>query len=185
MEYLKALGLRLFHFLNAGFTNKIFDFLASLPENGLFIVIVLGSLALIFSRNVRHRPAGLVLLAGYILGGYGLELLKEFFHRLRPCVALSDARVFFIETGLSFPSGHSCGAFMAAAYLNAVFGKKAGIWLFTAAALVGLSRIYCGVHYPADVIAGAVLGSAFGCLLVPVEKRIPLLLSAAQKYDKA
>ncbi|MCX5786542.1 MAG: phosphatase PAP2 family protein [Elusimicrobia bacterium] len=185
MEYLKALDLKLFHFLNAGFVNKFFDFLAPLPEKGLWIAVMLASLALIFSRNARRRPAGFVLLAGYLLGFYGLESLKGFFHRLRPCVALPDARVLFMETGLSFPSGHTCGAFMAAVYLTAVFGKKSGIWLFTAAALVGLSRIYCGVHYPADVIAGAVLGSAFGYLLVLAEKRIQLLFSAARKNAKA
>ena len=183
MEYLKALDLKLFHFINAGFTNKIFDFFASLPENGLVIVIVLGSFALIFGRNPRYRLPGFLLLSGYSVGGWGVELLKEFFHRLRPCVAFSDARVLFVKTNLSFPSGHAFAAFMAAVYLSSVFGKKTGNWFFTAAALVGLSRIYCGVHYPADVISGAVLGSAFGYLLVLVEIRIAL--SVAQKDYKA
>ena len=140
---------------------------------------------MLFSRNARYRLPGFVLLSGYSIGGWGVEMLiKEFFHRLRPCVALPDARVLFVKTTLSFPSGHSFAAFMAAAYLTSVFGKKAGVWLFTAAALVGLSRIYCGVHYPADVIAGAVLGAAFGGLLVLVEKRISPP-SAARKNDKA
>jgi len=185
MQYLRTLDLTLFHFINSGFTNKLFDFLAPWPEKGLFIVIVLGSFILIIGRNIRLRPAGFLLFTGYILGGCGLELIKESFHRLRPCVALSDARVLFVKTSLSFPSGHSCGAFMAAAYLSTIFGKKAGIWLFTTAALVGLSRIYCGVHYPADVIAGAVLGSAFGYFLGRVEKRIQLSLPSNPKNAKA
>jgi undecaprenyl-diphosphatase len=185
MEYLKALDLELFHFLNAGFTNRAFDFLAVLPEKGLFAAIVLGSLALIFGRNARYRLPGLVLIGGYLLGGACLETLKEIAPRLRPCVALPDARVLIVKATLSFPSGHALGAFMAAAYLSAVFGKKAGAWLFAAAALVGLSRIYCGVHYPSDVFAGAVLGSVSGCLLALVEKKIAFLFPAVQKNAKA
>jgi len=185
MEYLKALDLKLFYLLNSGFANGLFDFLAPLPEKGLLIAIVLGSLVLIFGRNARHRVSGFVLLGGYVSGGYALALLKEFFSRPRPCVALADARILFVEPGLSFPSGHSCAAFMAATYLSAVLGGKAWAWLFPAAALVGLSRIYCGVHYPADMLAGAVFGSAFGVLLLAVEKKVRFLFSPSPKNGKA
>jgi undecaprenyl-diphosphatase len=68
------------------------------------------------------------------------------------------------KTSFSFPSSHAMNMFTAAMVL-ACFYRKQWPWFFGFAALIGYSRIYVGVHYPADVAAGALFGIATGALV--------------------
>jgi membrane-associated phospholipid phosphatase len=70
----------------------------------------------------------------------------------------------------SFPSGHAATSFTAAAALGALT-PGARVPLFVAASLMSLTRPYLGVHYPSDVLAGAVLGGALGVWLAPGDER--------------
>ena len=74
-------------------------------------------------------------------------------------MVLSDVRVLE-ECGnsFSFPSGHAAKAFLAATILSGFFVRRKKLF-FTLAALVAFSRIYLGVHYPSDVLAGFALGT--------------------------
>jgi undecaprenyl-diphosphatase len=100
---------------------------------------------------------------------FGFELavqkaLKHGLKRPRPCLAVPGVRnLVSIPDDFSFPSGHTAGAFLAAVQVSSLVPATAAP-LFVTAALVGLSRIYNGVHYPSDVAAGALLGAASGLL---------------------
>ena len=100
-----------------------------------------------------------------------VELLKALVRRSRPSFRVTKARIVGLRAiGQSFPSGHTSQAFFTATLLAPYF--HAGGWMiflfYGMALLVGLTRMYVGAHYPRDVLAGAILGSAWGLLGVLV-----------------
>ena len=101
-----------------------------------------------------------------------VELVKFVIHRPRPFLRLAQARIVGSRPiGRSFPSGHTSQAFFMATLMAQHFHSS--VWviflLYTAAFLVGITRLYVGAHYPRDVLAGAILGSAWGLLGVIVD----------------
>lgn len=97
--------------------------------------------------------------------GFAIELavykaVKQLFSRPRPFTKLpAVVRLIAPPDEFSFPSGHTAGAFVVLGIAGAAFS-----WLIAPlailAALIGLSRVYLGVHYPSDVMAGALLGAS-------------------------
>lgn len=125
----------------------------------------------------------ILLLAGdrlvayeFILGALTLwivvELVKALVRRSRPIFRVTQARIVGYQAGgRSFPSGHTSQAFFMATLMASHFHASAWVvfWLYTIALLVGITRMYVGAHYPRDVLAGAILGSAWGLLGVLVD----------------
>ena len=144
------------------FTDGLFPVLTYLGEAGAVWIV----LALIFLCQKRTRYAGILTLcamaAGFLLGEV---LLKNAVCRERPFALFPDYTVLLISppSGFSFPSGHTCASFAAATVLSCQF-KKRGIPALLLAGLIGFSRIFLFVHYPTDVLAGAILGAACGLL---------------------
>lgn len=132
------------------------------------IVGLVGGLAL-----ARHFAVAVRLALAAGGASIASVLLKQIIMRPRPFLALSDVENRDLPTaGFGFPSGHTSVAF-AAAFLLIHFTPKAyRPWLVVIAFLVGLSRIYLGVHAPLDVVAGAALGGLAACLTLLV-RRIP------------
>jgi len=88
--------------------------------------------------------------------------LKEVFGRPRPFEELGAAEPLLRATvGESLPSGHASTSF-AGALVLAYLVRRAVPALFVLATLIAFSRVYIGVHYPLDVVAGAVLGAVVG-----------------------
>ena len=111
-------------------------------------------------RRVPFTAAGAT--AAILLGSLLSGAIKELVGRVRPPVA--DPNVIALGAlpdTPSFPSGHATTAFAAAAAIGALH-PRLRVPLYALAALVGLSRIYLGVHYTLDVVAGAALGVALG-----------------------
>ncbi len=101
-----------------------------------------------------------------------VELVKFLIHRSRPFIKLVQTRIVgFRPSGRSFPSGHTSQAFFMATLMVRYFHPS--VWVvflvYATALLVGLTRMYVGAHYPRDVLAGAILGSAWGLLGVIID----------------
>ncbi len=111
--------------------------------------------------------------------------VKDLTSRARPFVAHPQIHPLYSVHSSSFPAGHAATAFAGAVLLTAVVSR---LWpaFFALAVLIGFSRIYDGVHYPTDVVAGAVLGAAVGGVAaLALRARSPQLRRARAKVGLA
>lgn len=113
-------------------------------------------------KNLALRVAGYSGLVAYVLAGTMSQVFKLIWQRPRPLLSLYDVHVVDVPLfANSFPSGHTTAAF-AVAFSCTSFYPKLGYVLYPLAALIAFSRIYLGVHYPFDVLYGALLGLLLG-----------------------
>lgn len=165
MAWLQQLDEAGFRFINQGLTCGPLDWLMPvLSGNPVFgPVLALLGIWLVWKGGARGRVCllMLLLLTGAVNNAL-VDWLKELFARPRPFLTLPDARVLLGrgDSG-SLPSGHTANWF-SATFVVAWYYRRVFWGLLPLAAAVGLSRIYNGVHYPGDVLAGALLGALVG-----------------------
>lgn len=87
--------------------------------------------------------------------------VKDLTHRPRPFVAHPQIEPLYVVHSSSMPAGHAATAFAGAVLLSSV-RPQLRVWFVVLAATIAFSRIYVGVHYPTDVLAGAAIGVAVG-----------------------
>ena len=139
--------------------DAFFSFFTQLGNGGL-LWIALCVVLLFFPRT---RKTGFWALIAMLFGLVCTNvILKHLVGRTRPWLALEGLVPLVVEDDPnSFPSGHTCAAFACCATWARCTGKR---WLrclcIAAALLMGFSRLYVGVHFPSDVLAGC----AVGCL---------------------
>lgn len=127
-----------------------------LGDSGWFWIAL--SLLLMVPRQTRW--IGITSLAAIVIGALITNVtLKNLVARTRPYEVV-EGLVLLIEKqrDYSFPSGHTCASFAAAGVYWRMLPKKFGIPLVILAAMIAFSRLYVGVHYPTDVLAGLLIG---------------------------
>jgi undecaprenyl-diphosphatase len=135
---------------------------------------VLGIVA--FGLIIFGRRRGLVILVGAILtitlsDQLSAHVIKPWVGRIRPSNALADVDLLVHRThSYSFPSAHAANTFAGALYFSSM-APALTIPLFGLAAVVSYSRVYVGVHYPFDLVAGALLGLGCAALVLTVMAR--------------
>jgi membrane-associated phospholipid phosphatase len=125
---------------------------------------------LLFMLN--YRSVSIEVIFGALALFLLVETIKALTDRARPFLALEGTRIIgWREWDRSFPSGHTAQTFFLATLLSHRFALGVGgtVALYAVAVIVGFTRIYVGVHYPRDVIGGAVLGSIWGILAALVD----------------
>lgn len=136
------------------------------------LVLIGVGLAADLAGRDRLPRAAVTGLAAYVTASVAAHALKDLVDRPRP--PLADARVL-VETPLpsssSMPSAHAATAFAVAVAVGTLH-PRLRVALLAAATLVGVSRVYLGVHFPTDVLAGAALGVAAGLAWGSVARRV-------------
>lgn len=147
--------------LRSGFGDVVMPFITHLGDSGaVWIVLDLCLLAV-----PKTRRAGAALAAGLVLEVVCCNLLlKPFVARVRPCDINTAVQLLVPRpTDFSFPSGHTGASFAA---VSALYCSRSKLWpaALALAVLIAFSRLYLYVHYPTDVLAGALLGIMLGWL---------------------
>ena len=125
--------------------------------NGAVIWILI-SLCLLLSKKTQKTAfmCAVAMLVSLLVNNLAL---KNIVGRIRPYEMVQGLIPLIGRPGdYSFPSGHTCASFAAAGVYWRMLPKKFGIPLVILAAMIAFSRLYVGVHYPTDVLAGLLIG---------------------------
>ena len=167
MHWLQTLDTSLFHFINRSLGNPLFDWLMPVLSGGgdvmrwFVLAVFIGFVAALFG-STRARLCALTMAFVSLLGNaLVINIIKHAVARPRPCMALTDAiaRLGCTASG-SMPSAHAANWF-SATMVAFLFYPKSWRFMLPMALAVSFSRVYVGVHYPGDVLAGAVLGAGY------------------------
>jgi undecaprenyl-diphosphatase len=139
--------------------NGFLDFVGIFFAEWLPYLLVLAFLVLIYYQKGWRRRVYLFCegaLAIILSRGVVTEVIRFFFHEQRPFSFYGFAPLI-AESGWGFPSGHAAWFFalaMTVWYVN----RKWGIWYFVLVLVMGVARVYVGVHWPLDIAGGAIIG---------------------------
>jgi undecaprenyl-diphosphatase len=163
----------LFYLLNHKVQNGLLDFLMPILTNLDYwrIPFILVAISLLLFGQKRGRVALLLLALGITLSDQVCNsLLKPLVGRVRPCNVLDDVHLLVNCTrSFSFPSSHATNIFTGTILLSFVYPRLRAA-LIGVAILVAYSRVYVGVHYPFDIVAGAVLGILCALTIVALDR---------------
>ena len=147
-------------FIQENIRNTILDsimvFITTLGDKGY--IWIAATILLLIPKKTRKvgMMSAIALLGSLIINN---EIIKNLVKRPRPFVTFTDLQIIIpTPSQYSFPSGHTSSSFAAAAVFYRHLPKKLGIPSVVLAGLIGFSRLYVGVHYPTDVLAGVVMG---------------------------
>ncbi len=122
----------------------------------VLIVLILG--AFLIDRN-KYRDMAVVSLGSGLVARFGfVALIRYFYYHPRPFLILQEVHLLIAkDMESSFPSGHA-SFFFALAMGVYLYNKKSGLIFLATAGLIGFARIFVGIHWPLDILTGAVLG---------------------------
>jgi membrane-associated phospholipid phosphatase len=169
MHWLQTLDTALFHFINRSLGNPLFDWLMPILSgaNGakelLVLLAAIAAILVLCFGNARARICALMLFLVVAIGDpLIVNTIKHAVERPRPCVALFPdvvERLSCSDSG-SMPSAHAANWF-AMTMIAFLFYRRSLWFMLPMAMAVSFSRVYNGVHYPSDILAGAILGAGY------------------------
>ncbi|OAB48303.1 phosphatase PAP2 family protein [Paenibacillus antarcticus] len=166
---LQKLDQRLFQWINGRLHNHILNFFLYYLTNlgGATFTISASLLAWAFgspSWSTAGAQAAIALAISHI----PVAIAKKLYPRIRPYLALPDTNTFRNPlSDHSFPSGHTTAAFAITIPFITAIPELLPLFL-SLSIIVGFSRIYLGLHYPSDVLAGVVIGTSVATMTVAI-----------------
>ncbi len=172
IDFLKSVDRSVFLFFNSSCSNKVFDAFYTAITDKYFWIIPLMLVLILYIKKFKKKtiaPILLTIIAIAIADPFASYILKPFFGRLRPCNPenLIEGAKYLLgnKTSFSFPSNHAVNVFAFCTVFCYFHPNKKVIFILIAVN-IAFSRIYTGVHFPADVIAGALFGYLVSHLLL-------------------
>lgn len=166
LKILDQIDKIIFRFVNTTLANPLFDWIMPIITNQIYWIaplVILWFYLMLFKGN-RGKITGIIILLTLGFTDYStVEILKPVFGRLRPYLQMTEGIRTLTHTGghFSFVSAHAANSFSFAVILT-YFYPRFKKYYYSLAALVAFSRIYVGVHFPGDVIFGALYGYGVG-----------------------
>ncbi len=174
LEWLDELDKILFWLVNSELANPVTDFIMPIITSDyvLRIIYAVSIMLILWKGNVRLRWISLFSVVTMVLADQiSSNILKELFERPRPCQLMSDLRLLIdCGRGFSMPSSHAANSFAQAALFGTLISKTRW-YMIMGAGLISISRVFVGVHYPGDVLAGTILGLVIGLLVAGLFSR--------------
>jgi len=174
LELLNEIDTVLFLFMNVTLANPVTDLIMPIVTSDwlLRIAYAVAMVALLVFGNARLRWLVLFSVVALVLTDQiSAGLLKPVIGRLRPCHVLQNINLLAdCGGGRAMPSSHAANAFGQAVLFSVMFARLR--WpLILVAALVAVSRVMVGVHYPFDILVGSLLGVLIGLATAGAAKR--------------
>ncbi len=144
------------NYIRSDAMTPFWKFITFLGDVGWFWI----ALSLILLIPKKTRKLGVTCLISLVIGTLITNVaLKNIVARTRPYEVVPGLQLLIEKQhDFSFPSGHSCASFAVAMVLHRLSPKIWGILAVVLASLIAFSRLYVGVHYPSDVVAGILIG---------------------------
>lgn len=171
----------LFYLINNGMDNNVLDFLMPLLTNfGSVIAWAVACGLLFVFGGEKGKKVAILGLTALFVSNVVVFLLKFTIAEPRPFLTLPNVDLLVPENEIySFPSGHTASSFAAAVVIGLSYKLKLRSQsyrliypLLTFAVVIGFSRVYVGVHYPLDVIFGAIVGILSGLLVLKIGDKV-------------
>ncbi len=164
IKWLASIDTTIFLFINQSLANPITDIIMPFVTADLNLKIFYGlCLTLILWKGDKRLRLAIIasIITLVISDQLSSSVIKPLFARPRPCKDLMVHLLVSCGAGFSMPSSHAANLF-GQAFLFRTISPKSSKFLIPLAIIVALSRVFVGVHYPFDIIAGAALGTLIG-----------------------
>lgn len=148
----------------------VLDFIGVFLARFLFYFVILYLIVLLF-KNWKNWAMVIKALLAAVIARFGVtELIRHFFPRPRPFMEYDVNLLLKHPNENSFPSGHASFLF-ALSFVIYSYNKKMGLIFFAASALISLARVFVGIHWPSDILAGALVGIFSGWFVTKILKK--------------
>lgn len=169
--HLQAFDESLFRTINVGWASSSLDRVMSVLSDKytwLVIGLILGLLVLLRFRARLKSVLPVLVISLAVTDSVTYQLLKPAFGRIRPCKQLTEIHLVpeYCGSDHGFPSNHAANGMAITTVLAFLWSKPAAVTALVMTFVVGLSRVYLGVHFPGDVIGGYLVGALISTSVV-------------------